>query len=113
MGKEKVYFKRAPREWKWAPSYVGHVVQLLVVGLVMPLPLLGSFIALFYIKYQETEYRRAQDLQEAIKADREPLQEWLSRDIADGLVGLWIAFMFRGFLWVNPWWNVGIWYPFG
>ena len=85
-------FRRAPRQRKWLWSYVGHGVQGLLCGLVSPLPLLGIILAWYYLQYQVNEYRRAKDYQIAIRANQQPLQEWLSRDIADWMVGGWIAF---------------------
>ena len=82
-------FERSPRVWKYAPSYLGHFLQGLLVALIVPFPVMGIVLAWYYMRYQENEHRRAKDLQNSIMADLPVLGEWISRDIMDWMAGGW------------------------
>ena len=82
-------FKRSPREWKYAPSYLGHYLQGLIVALMVPFPVMGIILAWYYMRYQENEHRRAKEVQTSVMAGLPVLGEWISRDIMDWMSGGW------------------------
>ena len=84
---------RQPRNWrKYWKSYLGHVVQGVVVGVALPdaHAIWGVFIC--YTVYQIVEWLRFRDVVQGIDST-----DWPSRDIADFLAGIWVGF-FLGLL---------------
>ena len=88
-------FQRPKLQAKWAWAYIGHAVQGFLSCLVIPLPALGCVLAWYYMKYQETEYRRARDYFDTVTSGRQVLDEWISRDIMHWMVGGWLAFFIQ------------------
>ena len=84
--------KREPRDWrKDGHNYAIHIIQGGIIFYLLPWHMSLTFLALGYIIYQIVEYKRARDLRESEMKGWVRVGDWISRDIADWLVGGWVG----------------------
>lgn len=83
---------RNPRNWRrYWHSYLGHMAQGFVIGLLVPCPFNLVLLWESYLFYQRIEYERLRDKRDAVERGAPVVDDWPSRDTADLMAGMWLG----------------------
>ena len=92
---------RNPRKRAYTLSYAAHVAQGMIVAILLPPPVMALVLALYYLRYQEVESVRFQQVQSRRDANLSVVDDWPSRDIADWMIGGWVGLPISTVAWAS------------